>query len=138
MTVPFTANEIKTAVKKLKNNKSPGPDNIVSEMLKNSPEIAYNNIAQIFNYIAETGDVPEDLYMGILTPFQKPGKEKGREENLRPIILLNVIRKILAIVLLSRISNKIDQEIPNTQTAYRAGRSTTENVLTFKLLAEKQ
>ena len=27
--------------------------------------------------------------------------------------------------------------MPNTQTAYRPGRSTTENVLTFKLLAEK-
>ena len=137
MKVPFTETEIKTAVKKLKNNKSPGPDNIVSEMLKNSPDIAYNKIAELFNYIAETGDVDEDLYSGILTPLQKPGKEKGKEENLRPIILLNVIRKILAIVLLSRISNKIDNKIPNTQTAYRAGRSTTENVLTFKLLEEK-
>ena len=39
--------------------------------------------------------------------------------------------------MLRRISNKINDEIPITQAAYRSGRSTTEQVFTMKILAEK-
>ena len=70
-------------------------------------------------------------------PLQKPGKRKGVVENLRPVILLSVLRKILAIIVIHRIYDKLDNQIPVTQAAYRGGRSTTEHVFSFKILAEK-
>ena len=73
----------------------------------------------------------------MLLPLQKPGKTEGKVENLRPIILLSQLRKVLAIVMLRRIFEKLDAEIPISQCAYRPGRSTTENMFTFKILAEK-
>ena len=133
----FTANEIKLAVKKLKNNKSAGSDEITAEQLKHAPEIIYETIADIFNTLAETGKYPEELKIGILIPLHKPGKPKGKVDSLRPVILLNTVRKILSIVMLNRIFNRIDNEIPKSQTAYRPGRSTTENIFTFKILIEK-
>jgi len=91
----------------------------------------------MFNNIAETGIVPEDLTSGYLIPLHKQAKKKGKLESLRPVILLNSIRKILALIMLNRICLRVDALIPITQSAYRKGRGTTENVFTFKLLAEK-
>ena len=48
-----------------------------------------------------------------------------------------MIRKILAIIMINRLYDKIDSQIPITQVAYRSGRSTTENVFTLKVLIEK-
>jgi len=137
MRLPFTGEEVKIAIRSLKNNKSPGPDNLPAEIFKNCPEALLRKIADMFNKIAETGQTPDDMELGFLIPLPKMGKKKGKAENLRPIILLNIIRKVLAIVMLNRIGKRIDNEVPVTQTAYRKGRSTTENVFTFKILAEK-
>ena len=136
MKTPFNIEEIKQAVEKLKNNKSPGKDKIKAEQIK-PPKILYKIIADMFNHMAKTGKYPIELTEGLIIPIQKQGKQKGKIENLRPITLLNQIRKILSIVMLNRINSRIDNEINITQTAYRSGRSVTENVFTFKILAEK-
>ena len=87
--------------------------------------------------MADTGQHPSEIKIGVLIPLPKPGKRKGPVENLRPIILLSVLRKILAICLIGRIGDKIDAHIPNSQAAYRGGRSTTEQVFTIRIMAEK-
>ena len=107
------------------------------EFIKYAPPNVHRTIAEILNNIAKTGKYPDELITGILTPLQKPGKKKGPPENLRPIILLSTIRKILTICLLKRIWNKISPKIPIEQAAYQPGRSTTEQVHTIKLLIEK-
>ena len=137
MTNPFTAEEVKKAIQQLRNNKSAGDDGVYAEMLKSAPAILHQQIADIYNQIAETGQHPPELVLGIVTPLQKPGKERGPVQNLRPITLLSMVRKILAICLKRRIIDRLDAEIPPSQAAYRAGRSTTEHVFAVKALAEK-
>ena len=137
MRLPFTEKEIKSAVKSLKNNRSPGIDEITAEHLKNGPDLVYEKIATLLNHTAATGDFPKELNCGVLIPLQKPGKKKGPPANLRPVILLSMIRKILAICLIRRIGDRVDQQIPPSQAAYRSGRGTTEQLLTIKLMAEK-
>ena len=137
MNIPFTLEEVKTATRKLKNNKSPGNDEISIELLKYAPNIIYDEISQIYNIIAETGEYPKELIQGLLCPLQKPGKAKGPPENLRPIILLSALRKILAVCIMNRIGNRIDAEIPQTQAAYRSGRSTTEHVFSTNMVIER-
>lgn len=99
--------------------------------------MVYDEIVVIFNTMAETGEHPSEIKTGVLIPLPKPGKAKGPVENLRPITLLSVLRKILAISLIDRIGEKIDACIPLSQAAYRGGRSTTEQVFTIKIMAEK-
>eukprot|EP00795_Rhopilema_esculentum_P008001 gene8001-13908_t len=137
ITKPFTTEEIQKAIKKLKNNKAAGCDNIIAEQLKHSPEIVAEEIATIFNDMVRTGKYPEEIKKGILIPLQKPGKEKGPTINLRPIMLMTMLRKTLALCMLERINPRIQENIPISQAAYRQGRSTTEQVQAFKLLAEK-
>ena len=95
--IPPILMEIKDAANKLKSNRSPGSDNISRELIKNSPDTIHQNIAEIYNIVAATGEFPKEINKGIPTPLQKPGKSKGPvTTNLRPIILLSTLRKILA------------------------------------------
>ena len=134
---PFTSSEISDAINKLRNNRSSGLDNVTAELLKYGPAILHDEIALIFNSLAETGDCPREIVQGILCALQKPGKTKGPLDHLRPIILLSMLRKILAICLKCRTIKRLDREIPPSQAAYRSGRSTTEHVFAAKVLCEK-
>ena len=49
MRIPFSGQEIETAAKKLKNRKSPGPDEINLEMIKYAPVSIFTEIAGIYN-----------------------------------------------------------------------------------------
>ena len=137
MNQPFTPEEIKSAIRSLRNNRSAGDDQIKADMLKSASDILQKLLADIYNNISETGEHPLELTLGIITPIQKPEKPKGPVYNLRPITLLSVIRKVFTVCMKKRIADKLDAEIPPPQAAYRAGRSTTEHVFTAKVLAEK-
>lgn len=73
----------------------------------------------------------------VTTVIQNPSEPKGQIENLRPIILLSMLRTNLAICLKKRINHRLDVEISPSQTAYRGRRETTENVFATKIFAEK-
>ena len=121
----------------MKNGKSAGIDELQPEFLKYAPDCIIEDIADILNETAETGQYPSELRTGILRPLPKPGKKQGPPSNLRPIILLSVLRKILAICMIRRCWDRLKTEIPREQAAYQPGRSTTEQVFSVKILAEK-
>ena len=57
---------------------------------------------------------------------------------MKPIIPLPILRKILSICITRRFNDAIRKHIiPLLQAAYSDGRSTTELIFAFKLLAEK-
>ena len=137
MSQPFTKEEVKEAVKGMKNGKSPGIDEVNVELIKYATQEIYSKIADIYNSIASTGLYPKELTSGIITPLQKPGKKRGPAENLRPIILLSILRKILSIIMMKRMKTRIQNVIPKCQTAYQSGRSTTEQTFAMKVAAER-
>ena len=133
----FTAEEIKNAIRSLRNDRSAGGDQVKAEMLKSAPDILHELLPDIYNNISETVEYLPELTLGIITPIQKPGKLKGPVQNLCPITLLSMIRKVLALCMKKCIVDKLDAEIPPSQVAYRAGRSTTEHIFAAKVLVEK-
>ena len=137
MRTPFTPEEIEKASKSMKNQKSAGEDGLHAEYVKYGPPEMHNGIATLLNTIARTGKYPAEIKSGILTPLPKPGKKQGPPANLRPIILLSIIRKILAICLIRRCWDRLSTRVPLAQSAYQSGRSTTEQVFAIKVLAEK-
>ena len=126
------------AVKKLKNGKSSGIDEMHAELLKYAPKEVHQTMADILNSSVETEDSLSLLKVGILNPLQKPPK-KGMERkiNVRPITLLPCIRKVFAICVIERTWQRLKGHIPKDQAAYQTGRSTTEQVFALKILAEK-
>ena len=75
--------------------------------------------------MAETGTTQKEVTHGILKPLEKSNKAKGSPSNLRPIILLSSLRKILAACIPNRIKDRLKVEIPLLQAAYKPNRSTT-------------
>ena len=69
------------------------------------------------------------LNTAILLPIQKPKKSQV-PENLRPICIMPVMRKILSQITLNRFREAADKHIGHTQSAYRKGRSTADVIWT--------
>ena len=109
---PISVNEVSRAAKKLKNGRACGPDNIPNELLKYAGESYSTAYASIINKCFETHTVIDELGQGTITPLQKPGKPKGPKESLRPLTLSNGARKLLSLITLHRIGDKIDDAIP--------------------------
>ena len=57
---------------------------------------------------------------------------KGPATNLRPVILLPILRKILSNIVLRRIQPKVGQFLADSQAAYRPNRSTSDIVWAYK------
>ena len=56
--VPFTENEIRNAIKSLKNNKATGVDLILNEHLKILSHIISPILVDLFNLVFDTGIIP--------------------------------------------------------------------------------
>ena len=136
MEPPYSGEEIEKASLKLKNNKGTGRDEVKAEFIKYGPRSIHDQIAGLLQKTSETGEYPEEIRRGILTPLAKPPK-KDVKVNVRPIILLSVLRKISAITLIDRCWDRLKAKIPAEQAAYQNGRSTTEIVFSLKIMAEK-
>ena len=65
------------------------------------------------NKAAKTGEHPQELGRGTLTPIREPRNKNSLEVNLRPIMLLSLFRKILAMCMLNIINEQMQQHIPN-------------------------
>ena len=57
--------------------------------------------------------------------------------NLRPIVLLTLLRKVLSVVLLNRVRAKVDGYLSASQAGFRIGRSTADIVWAHRWLAAK-
>ena len=108
-----------------------------AELIKVAPQIVHEEIASILNIAAETGKCPIEIKKGHLLPLPKPKKPQGPCKSLRPIILLSVLRKILAVAVVQRVFDRVREAISVSQAAYSPGRGASELILSFKLLAER-
>ena len=113
MKAPFTGKKIQKAAESSKNRKSVGEDNLNAEFLKYGPPILHDSMAKLLNKMASTRKYPKQINQGILVPFQKPGKRQEPQSNLRPIILLSILRKILAICMIRRCWDHLSTKISN-------------------------
>ena len=134
---PVMLNELEYAIKKLKNNKAPGPDNITAEMLKAGGEFLTNNLLKVANLlIVDHQPTPEQLtIVDIIVIFKKGDLLDCC--NYRPICLLSVVYKLIMMVIYNRISSDLQKALPKTQAAYQKGRSITEQIQIIQQTIEK-
>ena len=57
----YFSKEIEGAIKKLKNNKATGRDEMHDEFIKYRPSDFYHQIAQLLNTTSETGNYPKEI-----------------------------------------------------------------------------
>ena len=96
-------------IHKLNNLSSPGPDRIVSLMIKHGGKALHNLIKLVLNGACQLGYFPDAWKFDNKIHLKKPGKESYHEPNsYRSISLTNILRKILERTLLSRILSGLE------------------------------
>ena len=133
---PISKEEVKKSFKKLNNGRATGEDGIPGELLKYGPERLAEQTARVFNETFETHQ-PLKINKGNMRTLPKPGKQKGPIKNLRPVTLLNTVRKTLSLITLNRIRDKVEEYLSANQSGFRPFRSTSDVVWTHRWLAAK-
>ena len=133
---PITPEEVMTSFKKLNNNRATGEDQIPGELLRYGPKKSAEYVAKTLNQVFETHQ-PLNINHGNMRLLQKPGKKKGPCKNLRPVTLLNTIRKSLSLITLERIREKVEDYLSCNQSGFRPFRSTADVVWTHRWYAAK-
>ena len=131
-----TIGEVKTAIKTLRNNKSPGKDNIPSEIWKLGGEVLENRLYKLIGMIWREEKTPDDWEEGILVPLHKKG-DRLTCKNYRGISLWSTAYKIFTIILYNRISVYSETIVGEYQAGFRKNRSTTDQLFTIRQINEK-
>src|SRR6202012_2581912 len=97
-----TLEEVRNNVQKLKNNKSPGSDNLPGELFKYGGEALCQRLHEIIVKMWEKEELPEEWELGIICPIYKKG-DKLECDNYRGINLLNIAYKLFANILYNRL-----------------------------------
>ena len=126
----ISMNEIKNAVKKLKNGKAPGGDNIPPEILK--AHILYD----LLNVIWKMEITPDEWKQVLLIKVPKKGN-LSHCGNSRGIFLLSVSSKILTRIILERLKTALDVKLRNEQAGFRFGRSCVDQIATLTIIVKQ-
>ena len=135
-TAPPEKEEIMAAIKSLKNRKAPGQDNLSAELFKADPEFAVQVLQPLLATVWEKKELPEEWTEGVIIKIPKKGALNNCN-NWRGITLLSIPSKILAKVIIRRISEAIDQRLRQEQAGFRKGRGCTDQIFTLRNIIEQ-
>ena len=134
----FTVEELKAAVKCIKNNKSCGVDNVLNEFIKHSPDTFIELLTKYFNIILNSGCIPEDWTLGIILPIYKNKGSPKEADNYRGITLLSCVGKLFTALLNKRLSNMVYANgiIGEEQAGFREGYSTMDHIFVLNTVIQ--
>ena len=94
--------DIETALKKWKNNKAPGTDNVPAELLKFGSDRLKQWLKHLFSSIWISEENPNDWLQVTICPLHMKG-DQSEYANYRGIALLNVTCKVFSNILYTRL-----------------------------------
>ena len=135
--IEFTLMEIKQAVFSQNNSKSPGTDQLIAEVFKNSFDIISPFLTVFYNTLFNDGVFPECWAEGVIVPIFKGGTPEAK--NYRGITLNNILSKIYSKLLVTRLTkwaDKHDKFIDN-QYGFQKNKSTTDCIFILHAVITK-
>lgn len=133
---PVDEQEVMHHIRKLKTDKSPGPDGIRNEALKAGGALLTHPLTHLFNKVLNTGQVPVQWKRSEIILLYKKGDPRDIS-NYRPISLLSSVYKLFMSILQSRLGPMIDSYQPIEQAGFRSGFSTMDHIQVLQQVLEK-
>jgi hypothetical protein len=135
---PTSEDEVYTIVKNFNNKMCAGFDDVCLNIMKKTIKPILKTLVFIINQSLETGVVPDELKIALVTPIFKNGS-KAELCNYRPISVLPSFSKIFEKIIFNRLTSFLDQKnvLISRQYGFRKGHSTNMALLKFHDLVTK-
>ena len=127
---PFSKNELRQALSKLKLRKAPGPDRIHGEMLQRLGPTGKDVLLKLINLSWEKGELPQIWKNAHLVPILKKGKNPAEPKSYRPISLTSCIGKIAERMINRRLYWYLEStgQLGKNQAGFRRGKCTEDQL----------
>ena len=133
---PFIEREVEETLKKMKQNKAPGNDQLTCDIIKLGGNETLTQITKIFNTILKNKKIPPEWKEAKVIILHKKGDRRDIK-NYRPISLLSHMYKLFTRVLQKRMEKILDANQPREQAGFRKGFATTDHLHSINQVIEK-
>ena len=124
------------ALRKMKNGKEAGKDQVNIETLKAGDETIAKQLAKLYTKCITERRIPKTWKEANMVIFFKKGNRKDIK-NYRPICLLSNMYKLFTKIITTRLEKKLDENQPREQAGFRSKYSTTDHIHAINQLKEK-
>ena len=121
----ISVQEVEAQLSKVKPNKAPGPDGIMSWMLRDLAAVLAGPVAALFNSSIRDGYVPTKWKSAYITALPKKSPPQSIESDLRPVSLTSLLAKELERVIMPWLKDSVGDQIGDMQFGNQQGVSTT-------------
>ena len=132
----ITKDEVIYALKRMRNGKSPGPDELPVELLKLIEERSINTLVDLFNNIYQSGIIPQEWLLSTFVTMPKKGNPRQCSD-YRTISLMSHILKTFLKIIHTRIHRKLEIDISDTQFGFRNGVGTREALFALNVMSQR-
>ena len=123
---PIMVWEVEAALRKMKNGKEAGKDQVNIETLKAGDETIAKQLAKLYTKCITERRIPKTWKEANMVIFFKKGNRKDIK-NYRPICLLSNMYKLFTKIITTRLEKKLDENQPREQAGFRSKYSTTDH-----------
>ena len=128
--------EVRWAMERLANGKSPGTDNIQIELLKTIGDEAISTLTALCQCIWATKTWPEEWKHSVYVTIPKKGDARDCANN-RTIALISHASKILLKIIQKRMEPYVERELSEEQAGFRRGRGCRDHIANIRWMMEK-
>ena len=128
--------EVRSALRKLKNNKAAGADDIQPELLRHGGKTLEMELLHLFKNFGNKKESQRDWDQGVIVTIPKKG-DLSDCNSWRGITLLSILGKVFCTILLDRLKSELDAILREEQAGFRRGRSCIEQILTLRNIIEQ-
>ena len=136
---PITEDEVTLAIRKLKSNKSAGPDGLISEVFKYASAYVTPFFMSFLNKLFDSGVFPDNWTESVIVALHKKGNVNN-PNNYRGISISDISSKVYGAIINRRIQEWVEENdiVGEHQAGFRRGYSTIDHIFTLMSCIQKQ